>query len=315
MALAILVSSVSANAAKLCQLVLANPPEKRESMTELKVALVQYRIAYDQTYDQFLQRQRHEVKKAVENGAQLIVFPELAIYDLVPNSISDDVREKTAFFRNMAAEISERYFVDMKRLSQEFHIHVLAGSAPILDNQSRILNRAMLFFADGTYTSQDKNFLTPEEREYGWSNGSGQIQTFATPWGKSAIMICHDCEFAHLSQQLSAEMPEVILVPSMTSNEHGRNRVLWTGMARAVEHYAYALVVGTAGEPEDFFGQATVISPQDGAFPARPASGVINEHEQFYYTLDLAKLRRQRLMAPIYPARDFVQRNENDQSK
>lgn len=307
--LTLAMTGFSAHASSVCR-TLTQP--KAHQMTSLKVAVAQYEVQYDLTYDQFMARIRMELRRAIGNSAELLILPELAIYDLIPKSISDDVAAKTELFKHIARDISPRYFADMKELAQTNRINILAGSAPIYNEAGQIVNRAMLFFANGDSTIQEKNFLTPEEREYGWSNSAvGKIQAFDTPWGKTAMMICHDCEFAHLSQQLAAEKPEVILVPSMTSNEHGRNRVLWTGMARAVEHYAYVVVVGTSGEPGDFFGQANVISPQDGAFPTTPTGGPVNEHGQFYYTLDLAKLRKQRLTAPIYPARDYIQGEKN----
>src|SRR5690606_26365728 len=87
-----------------------------------------------------------------------------------------------------------------------------------------ILNTAIFSNKNGEITLQDKLFLTPWEGKQGWSNGK-KLHFIDVNGVKAVILICHDSEFPLISQAISKATPELIIVPSMTDDLYGYNRV------------------------------------------------------------------------------------------
>lgn len=277
-----------------------------EFKSDLRLSVVQYAMSGGLSFADFQNKVRAQVLSAKQAGSELVVFPELFTLDLIrPNSSETDE----------VAEIAKTWTPQIWRwlteLAREQQIAILAGSSPRYVKE-KIVNTAALIFPDGQIQLQDKIFLTPSEREWGWSAGS-DLKVFSSPWGRMAILICHDCEFPKISQALAKHRPEIILVPSMTSDQTGFQRVRWTAQARAIEHAAYVIHTGTVEPRQNLlpgwshYGQAGVFSPSDsskGFFGLVEESKKINEEALLNLHLDMAKLRDTRDHLGIYPARD-----------
>ncbi|HVH99270.1 MAG TPA: nitrilase-related carbon-nitrogen hydrolase, partial [Enhygromyxa sp.] len=187
-------------------------------------------------------------------------------------------------------------------------VAILGGTAP-RSTDAGIVNTAMLAFPNGQRVLQDKLFLTPDEAAWGWTTGDS-LQVFDTPWGRSTMLICYDSQFPSLSHQLGEAAPELLLIPSMTCDK-GLFRVRWSAQARAIEHHAYVVVVGTVdahASAAGFHGQAVVLTPQDSGFAGVLAEGPRNREAIVHAKLDLAQLRRSRIAAGLYAARDQAKR-------
>lgn len=267
----------------------------------LRVAAVQYAIRSNQNEDEFLQRIRGWVESAKAQNADLVVFPELITLDLLRDR---HPLQDAPQLQNIARDFSPRYFEWVTQLARELKISILAGSTPRLVNE-QIYNTAFLAFPDGRSVMQDKNYLTPDEITWGWQPGN-QLQVFDAPWGRTVILICFDCEFPIISNSLAQSRPEVILVPSMTSDASGLRRVQWSSQTRAVEHYAYVVNTGTVSGNEDYLytGQASLMTPQEIGFPPVLSRGEQDQEQMIVGELNLDYLRERRATAGIYPARE-----------
>lgn len=243
------------------------------------------------------------VSRAVKAGAKLVVFPELISLSLVGNlNVGPRLRE-------LATTVQGQHLQRLQQLAREHNVSILGGTFPRL-HSGAIHNTAFLVFPSGKYVAQDKIYPTSWEKEWGWRGGN-RITIFDAPWGTTAILICYDSEFPELSNSLVAAKPELILVPSMTSNEHGFNRVRWSAQARAIEHHAYVVHVGAAGR--GYYGQAALITPQEVAQPIGIAKGnatAVNRPDQILVVkADFARLRIARgYPDTIYPALDQIKR-------
>lgn len=275
-----------------------------------KFAAVQFPIDGGLTKAQFFAKFENYVREAKQNQADVVIFPELIVFDLVSRQAetnADYGRE----LRTVAQDITPDFFDFVQQLTQNYSISILGGSSPTVRADGQIVNTAILTFADGSPRQlQNKNFLTPDEVEYGWVGDQG-INTFNAPWGKSTVLICHDCEFPKISNKLVPLFPEYILVPSMTGDVHGFNRVRRTSLARSVEHFAYVVHTGTTSTRNEYFGQAGFITPQEQTFPTQVQDGPANQSAIIYRDLDTEQLRDHRSKARIYPARDQFNREHN----
>ena len=267
----------------------------------LRVAAVQYPLAEGRSARDFYAKMSTFIQEAKNNGAQLVVFPELVTTELIDWSNENYVQQ----LRDVAANFTPRYIHWLQTKARELQISILGGTTPRVVN-GQIYNTAVVALPDGTSFLQDKLFLTPDEKEWNWTPGTA-LKVFNAPWGKTVITTCFDCEFPMVSQLVAKVKPELILVPSWTSSESGLNRVDWTAKSRAVEHFSFVVKTGTVPDPASpqiHFGKASIITPQDKGFPTTVIEGNLNESVIVYGNLDMQKLNQRRQDTGYYPVKE-----------
>lgn len=283
----------------------AGPPAGPPGPGAHRLAAVQYRIHAGRTPEQVIAQVEAHVATASTAGAELVILPELFLFDVWP----DEVEDEAAFVREVAADVTPRILDAAARAAKASGVAVLVGSVPEL-REGALYNTAHLYFPDGREVRQDKVYLTAWGKKVGMTPGR-DLAVFDSPWGRSVILICYDVEIPELSERLVAGSPEVILVPSMTESEHGLFRVRWAAQARAVEHHAYVVVAGTVGHPGPEWvhhGQAAFITPRDAGYPGILTEGPRDAEAVVLGDLDLELLRTRRAEATFYPAKDEAQR-------
>jgi len=294
-------------AAPICSKVFTEAVQLKEApMDSLKVAAVQYPLGERSSPEKFLKKMDSYLVQAKEKRAQLVVFPELVTLELADWNLPAKPQ-----LQKIAVEFTPLYIDWLIKRAKELNISILGGTTPQMRGQE-IYNVAVMVFASGKVILQDKIFLTPDEKGWNWTPGK-TLKVFETPWGRSTITTCFDCEFPRISNLLVEASPEVILVPSWTSTSSGFNRVDWTSKARAIEHFAYTIKTGTVPDPssnEPHFGQATIVSPQDQGFPTTIAAGTMNTNQIIYGELNLKKLREDRQTTGYSPAKEQTNRAE-----
>jgi predicted amidohydrolase len=272
-----------------------------------RVAVAQYEIRGDVPAARISARAEALVADAARGGAELVVLPELFVLDAWPLASDASEGEIT---RRIARDVTPVVLDDLRGAAARHQIAVLAGSAPELRGE-RLYNTSRLLFPDGREVSQDKVHPTAWGERVGFTAGAG-VRAFDAPWGRTAILVCYDVEFPSVTAGLVESAPEVLLVPSMTESEFGRDRVRWTAQARAVEHHAYVLVAPTVGATSHdwrHFGRAAVLTPRVPGFPGLLAEATRGGEGLVFATLELDRLRRSRATTNFFPAR-----NERDPS-
>lgn len=276
-----------------------------------RVAMVQYPIVGQLSYDQFINKVEGYIQQASENQANMIVFPEFNSADLIDTNAS--TVKIVQDFEIIAQKYTDLYFQKLSELSEKYNMVIVGGSIPRKDAQ-HIRNTCPIAFPNSELVQQDKIYLTPTEKQWGWQNGSS-LNVVQSAIGKTAVLMCHDSEFPDISAKLAEHKPEILIVPSMTESIHGMNRVLWSAQARAVEHRAYVLVTGTVADNSNprwlHFGRAVAITPSDSGFQEGVmVMGNLNSDEIVFVDLDMTKLRESRQDSRVWPARDLLQRQE-----
>jgi predicted amidohydrolase len=291
----------SASQSKACvelstQILGDDSPIKKDSV---KIATLPVVMTGGRTTQALIESLDQAAFLAKAGGADLLMLPELWALDALP--VGAGQTEIFLFAKNEAHKIFEA----IKTTALRHKVAVLGGSIPRAEGE-KVFNTALLAFADGRVVTQDKLFLTPEEK--GWSLTPGQIlNVFDSSWGRAVILICYDCEIPKIAQALVASKPEIILVPSMTGAQ-GYRRVQIGARARSLEQHAFSVVVGAqnsrASNDADFLmGGSALFGPPSPSF--RSDIERIGSQGLDFLELDLAKLRRSRLDTSVpYPARD-----------
>jgi predicted amidohydrolase len=275
-------------------------------LPSLRVMAVQYEVLGGQSLASFMLRVEDSVKQAVLERASLLVLPELHSLDLIAKVPESDASQ----LRSIAERYFESYRDGVESLSKKYGISILAGTFPRPVDQG-VRNTAILSLADGRSFLQDKLFLTPDEKLWGWSPGD-VLNIIETPWGPTAILICFDSEIPALTHKLVKEAPDLVLVPSMTGPT-GFYRVRWSAKSQAIEHHVPVIHSGTVGGTrgrKEFFGSAAIILPQDTPYPrGLAAESLADKPGWVIFDLPLELIRARRLeFDTVHPAREERER-------
>jgi predicted amidohydrolase len=268
--------------------------------TSLNVALVQYPLVGYLSIDQVFAKVKDFAEKSSQQGANLMLIPELFSLDLL-----NFTKPETEQFDQIIDTLFPSFNIEMQKIADELNIYILAGTIPV-KVQGKIRNRSYMFGPNSNSVFQDKIFLSHHEIEWGWEGGD-KLTVIQAPWGNTAIVICYDSEFPLISHTLAKYQLDLILVPSMTGNP-GFTRVRWAAQARAVEHMSYVLVSGTTGAPAEGWemtAQAAVLGPSLSGFTPLIAEGNLNEDNQIVFaTLNMQQLLDAKAEGSYYPAKD-----------
>ena len=276
---------------------------------KVRVACVQYQMRKIKDFDEFAAQVRYFVETAGEDyGADYVLFPEFFSVQLLsamePFSSRDGIRQLAA--------IAPKFRELMSTLAREQGLHLIAGSHPVLQDDGRLQNEAMLFRPDGSYVSQPKLHITPSETTWWGITGGNKLLVIQTPKAKVGILICYDVEFPEAARYLAEQGVELLFVPYCTDNRQGYLRVTKCAAARAIENQIYVVTTGVVGNLPDVpamdihYGRAAVFTPSDFEF-ARDgiqAEADPNVETMLVTDLDITDLYRSREAGSVTPLMD-----------
>jgi len=279
----------------------------------IRIASAQYPIDELTSLAAFEAKLLRWVKQAVAHGAQLLVFPEYAAMELTRLAGRHVSRDLPA-----SIEAIQYYIGDFEAahidLAKRHGVHILAGSAPTLLTDGRVVNRARLFTPKGETCFQQKHILTRSEvEEWGVSGGAG-FCVFDIGLATIGIAICYDSEFPLIARALANAGAEILLVPSCTDTAYGYYRVRNACAARALENQIYVVQSCTVGEAEwsaavaHNAGAAGFFAPSDPLFSSPSGvleEGAMNQGQWVFATLDLDLLAEVRKSGDVLNARDW----------
>lgn len=243
-------------------------------MTALPISVTQFELAPDASFGAWAERVSAVAHEAAGSGSRVLLLPELMTTSLLA---AHDRRDELTVAN--LDEVYRTYFptftddvASLLRGLAEQHGLTIIGSHLRSVGDGRVRNTAYVAQPGGDLLLQDKLHLTPPERSMGIEPGEA-IDTFEVDGVTCAVQICADIEFPEVSRLLAARGVEVILVPSLTWNTRGSERVRIGAHARAMENQLYVAVstlVATSGYPVDGAihgtGNARVAVPLDRTF-------------------------------------------------
>ena len=240
-------------------------------MASLTVASVQLELKAEATVDEFLSHLDTLVGKAAAQGAEVVLFPELASTGLLASICDHGVTTQTvaADYWKVLPNYTDTIVGALRQMSQEHQVVVIGGSHNRLADDGTLRNTAFLVHPDGRVELQDKIHLTPQERDLGAVGGDELLVTKIGPF-TAGVLICADIQFPELSRYLVHRGVDLIFCPSLTWNRRGVHRVRTGCQARAIENQLYVVMsplVGSSGLPLDApmhaVGRALVTGPVD----------------------------------------------------
>lgn len=132
-------------------------------------------------------------RQAKADGAELVVFPELAV-----SGLSDPARS--------AQPIPGPATASLRAVAAQLQIYIVCGMAERAGDA--VYNSACLITPDGEITLYRKTHLTEEER--GWATAGDDWAVVDTPIGRIGLLIGHDAAFPEAGRVLALRGCDII---------------------------------------------------------------------------------------------------------
>jgi len=207
------------------------------------------------------------VSEAHDEGAKLLVVPELHVLELLPLAPDLNVRNAAKYL----VQFSEAVEGWIKRISESSDM-IIVGGSHFKETPDGIKNVCAIGIPGQDLILNEKNKLTVYERQV-WNIQSGS--GLARLPSNLGVTVCYDSEFPEAGRTLAEAGTLVHCVPAWTETPRGFQRVRWSCLARAIENQIYVIhssLVGELGyEPvPTTFGSTAIIAPSIEPFPLNP---------------------------------------------
>jgi predicted amidohydrolase len=204
------------------------------------------------------------------DGAELVVFPELAITGLT---------DPAASAQPIPGPVTDRF----RDLAEELDLTLVCGLAE--RSGDAVYNSACLVAPDGTVMVYRKIHLTAAERS--WATAGDQWVVVDTPMGRIGLMIGHDASFPEAGRVLALRGCDIIACPAAIkarfSSPHAGTKVaqpmpIPTGddphhwhhfRVRAGENNLFFAFANVLDPANDYPGLSGVFGPDTFEFPRR----------------------------------------------
>lgn len=227
-------------------------------------------------------------QEAANNGAQLIVYPELATSGY--SFESEDEARASALAYGGSATINT-----LINFCKNAEVTLVAGYAE--REGENLYNSAIIITPDGNTGNYRKNHLWNLENTY-FEPGNIGHPVFETPLGTIGLMVCYDCWFPETARSLVLQGADLICVPTNwvpIPGQPDNERAMATVLCQATAHVNGIYIVGAnrvgTERGQNFLGQS-IITDYSGWHLAGPASPT--NPEILYAEIDLQAARDSR---------------------
>ncbi|MEV1287372.1 nitrilase-related carbon-nitrogen hydrolase [Micromonospora sp. NPDC049679] len=251
-------------------------------MTPVQVACCQVRLAVGDV-DGNRDRVRRAVEAAAAAGARIIVLPELAN--------SGYVFTDAAEARSLAEPIDGPTVTGWSELARRLDV-LLVGGFCELDADGRVRNSAVVVDATGVRAVYRKAHLWDREK-FVFTPGDAAPAVVDTAYGRIAVMICYDLEFAEWIRLAALQGAQLLCAPvnwpQLPRPEGERPSEIVRVQAAAATNRIFVAVADRAGDERavGWVGGTVIVDP-DG-WPLRDLA--LGREATVTATLDLDAAR------------------------
>ena len=224
----------------------------------MKIALLQTPVSFDKQEN--LNNACAAVQEAAQNGAQLVVLPEMFCCPYSNSCFPSYAEPMDGFVQKTLSETAAR-----------LKLTVVAGSFPELCD-GKIYNTSCVYDTSGKLIARHRKmhlfdidvkggqrFFESETLTPG-----NEITTFETPFGKFGLCICFDMRFEELSRIMTLRGAQVIIVPGAFNMTTGPAHWELLFRQRAVDNQLFTVGVAPARDANGeyvSFAHSIAVSP------------------------------------------------------
>jgi predicted amidohydrolase len=248
--------------------------------------------------EQNLDRIKGYIAAAAKRGADIILFPELALtgYDNDPGA---------TMHRESAETIPGPSTNSLAELTRKLGVYVVVGMPEkSSENPDVFYNSAAVIGPEGIIGSYAK--LMPFGNEMRWCNKGEKPFAFDTPWGLVGVGICYDTYmFPELPRYYAALGARLYVhITALGYFKGWRPYYINQMQARAIENMMFVASSNLVGKDRmaDYPGTSFVLGPGEEAHEVKFFAGPASEtkEEIILATVDLAAADRMRQNYPLF---------------
>lgn len=252
----------------------------------MKIALVQHRAGSDRA--ESLERALAAMREAARRGAELAVFPELAIDRFFPRRPGDATARDAAepvpgpTTDRVAAAARELGLVTVFNLYEQDAEGRFFDSSPVIDADGSLLGVVRMVHITDYPGFHEQDYYHPGEA--GWEDGAPVFRTRACRLG---VAICYDRHFPEQMRALGLAGAEVVAIPQAgTLGEWPEGMYQAEVRTAAFQNGYFAALANRVGEEGELaFSGESFVSDPEGRILAR---GRAMEEDLVTAELDLA---------------------------
>ncbi len=261
----------------------------------MKIALLQTPVSMNKAEN--LRNAREQVKIAAQNGAEMVILPEMFC---CPYS--------TAYFAQYAEPKGGDIWLELSLWAVENRICLVSGSMPEIED-GRIYNTCFVFGPDGRQLARHRKMhLFNVEfdggqhfRESDTFTPGDDVTTFSYKDMTFGLCICFDMRFPELSRLMALKGAQAVIVPAAFNMTTGP--LHWETMfrQRAVDDQCYTIGVAPARDEQGVYvsyANSLVCDPMGRVLTHAGA-----EPCTLYAALDPAEVDSARRQLPLLSAR------------
>lgn len=248
-----------------------------------------------QNVDENLAMAAEYIELAVEEGAGLIVLPEM--FAMMGMDQSDKIRIK----ENVGEGKIQAF---LKAQSMRHKVWIVGGTIPIAipDDPQRARATCLVYNDQGEVAARyDKIHLfdvhlRPSQENYSESNTiepGDKVVVIPTPFGRLGLAVCYDIRFPELFRQMQAQGVDIIAVPTAFTYTTGLAHWDVLIRARAIENLAYVVTAcqtGVHSNGRKTFGHTMIVNPWGEVLSSKDVEcGVVVGDVNFDYMEQLRK--------------------------
>lgn len=224
----------------------------------MKLGLIQMQVSRDTAKN--LKNAMDVVTQAAENGADLVVLPEMFC---CPYENAAFVREQEAEGGVVTSALSE--------MARKNHVVLVGGSMPECEN-GKLYNTSFVYNAEGKRIARHRkahlfDINVPGGQVFYESDtftAGEEATVFETAFGKVGLCICFDMRFPELVRKMVLCGAELILCPAAFNNTTGPAHWEVMHRARAIDNQVFVAAAAPAADPNASYvsyGHSIVVSP------------------------------------------------------
>lgn len=228
-------------------------------MNKPRVAMIQMHVEEDKLGN--IANASEFVKKAVEQGADIAILPEMF-----------NCPYKTSNFPVYAEEEGGECYRLLSELAKTYGIYLVAGTMPEKDNKGRVFNTSYAFDRQGCKIGKHRKMhlfdIAVEGGQYFKESETltpgNSVTVFETEFGKMGLAVCYDFRFPELSRLMVDEGAKVLIVPAAFNMTTGPAH--WEVMfrSRAIDNQVYTIGTAPARDIDSCYtsyGNSIIVSP------------------------------------------------------
>ena len=273
----------------------------------LKTALIQYSPGLDADKNKEVLKSR--ISEAAENGAELIILPEL--HDSIYFCQTEDVQNFK--YADVIPGPSTEFY---SRIAKEKKV-VLVTSLFEKRAPGLYHNTAVVFEKDGSIAGKYRKMHIPDDPAYYekfyFTPGDLGFKPINTSVGKLGVLVCWDQWYPEAARMMALKGAEILIYPTAigwesTDSDEEKQRQLnaWKTIQRshAVANGIHVVSVNRFGHEKDPSGQTNGISFWGNSFAAGPQGEILTEadeikQETLFVEIDLEKSEKVRCWWPF----------------